>query len=149
MAKLGCAVSTAAATRLVYTIGVVKWVALALIALGVLGGTVLGLSSGDFGGAISAFVWAYGAVAALGVYVFIGLAAADTAHAGRDRQEHREGRLAQPSVALLEVNSAMTGGTEGHPCAPSGDVRQRTVSGCATPERADRGHVRTLADERW
>ena len=69
---MGCAVSTAAATRLVYTIGVVKWVALALIALGVLGGTVLGLSSGDFGGAISAFVWAYGAAAALGVYVFMG-----------------------------------------------------------------------------
>ena len=72
MAKSGGAVSTAAATRLVYTIGVIKWVALALIALGVLGGTMLGLSSGDFGGAISVFVWAYGAAAALSVYVFMG-----------------------------------------------------------------------------
>ena len=72
MAKSGGAVSTAAATRLVYTIGVLKWVALALIALGVLGGTVLGFSSGDFGGAISVIVWAYGAAAALGVYVFMG-----------------------------------------------------------------------------
>ena len=72
MAKSGGSVGTGAATRLVYTIGVIKWIALALIALGVLGGTALGLSSRDFGGAISVFVWAYGAAAALGVYVFMG-----------------------------------------------------------------------------
>ena len=71
MAKSGGAVSTAAATRLVYTIGVLKWIALALIALGVIGGTALGLSSGDLGGAISMIVWASGAAAALSVYVFM------------------------------------------------------------------------------
>jgi hypothetical protein len=56
----------------VYPIGVLKWIALALIALGVIGGTALGLSSGDFGGAISLFLWAYGAAAALSIYVFMG-----------------------------------------------------------------------------
>ena len=33
---------------------------------------MLGLSSGDLGGPISVVVWAYGAVAALSVYVFMG-----------------------------------------------------------------------------
>lgn len=59
MAKSGGAVSTAGAARLVYTMGVLKWIALAFIALGVIDGTALGLTSGDFGGAISVFVWGY------------------------------------------------------------------------------------------
>jgi len=66
-------VSTGAATRLVYTIGFIKWVALGLIALGVLGGTALGVvGDNSFGGAISLIVWAYGAVAGLTVFVFVG-----------------------------------------------------------------------------
>jgi hypothetical protein len=74
MAKSGGAVSTGAATRLVHTIGVIRWVALGLIVLGVLGGTALGAAMGDFqlAGALSLFVWLYGAVAALVVYVFLG-----------------------------------------------------------------------------
>ena len=72
MTKSGGAVGTAAATRLVYTIGLIKWIALGIIALGVLGGTALGLRVGELGGALSVFVWAYGAAAALSVYVFMG-----------------------------------------------------------------------------
>lgn len=45
MAHCGGAFSTGAATRLVYTIGLIKWIALGLIALGVLGGTALGLAA--------------------------------------------------------------------------------------------------------
>ena len=73
MARSGGAVSTGAATRLVYTIGLIKWIALGLIALGVLGGTALGLA-GDLqvGGALSLILWIYGAVAGLSVYVFMG-----------------------------------------------------------------------------
>ena len=67
MAKSGGSVGTAAATRLVYTIGVIKWVALGLIALGVVGGTIFGLSAGEFAGAVSMVVWVYGALAALSV----------------------------------------------------------------------------------
>lgn len=59
--------------RLVYTIGLIRWIALGLIALGVLGGTALGLA-GDLqvGGALSLILWVYGAVAGLVVYVFLG-----------------------------------------------------------------------------
>lgn len=66
-------VSTAAATRLAYTIGTIKWLILGLIALGVVGGTAIGLA-GDtqLGGAISVAIWLYGAVAGLGVYVVLG-----------------------------------------------------------------------------
>lgn len=73
MARAGGAVRTGQATRLVYTIGLIKWVTLGLIALGVLGGTALGLAGENpFGGAISLIVWVYGAVAGLSVYVFMG-----------------------------------------------------------------------------
>lgn len=73
MAKSGGAVNTGAATRLVYTIGLIRWVALGLIALGVFGGTVLSfMGDASFGAAVSLLVWAYGAVAALSVYVFMG-----------------------------------------------------------------------------
>ena len=73
MSKSGGAVSTGAATRLVYTIGLIKWVTLALIALGVLGGTALSFSGDNpFGGAVSLFVWIYGAAAGLSIYVFMG-----------------------------------------------------------------------------
>lgn len=74
MAKAGGAVSTAAATRLVYTIGLIRWVALSLIALAVIGGTALGLAVADSGlaGTFSLIFWIYGAVAALLVYVFLG-----------------------------------------------------------------------------
>lgn len=73
MAKSGGAVGTGAATRLVYTIGLLKWVALGLIALGVLGGTALGIAGDNsFGAAISLIVWVYGVVASLIVYVFMG-----------------------------------------------------------------------------
>ena len=73
MARSGGAVSTGAATRLAYTIGLIKWVALGLIALSVLGGTALGLA-GDLqvGGALSLLLWIYGGVAGLMVYVFMG-----------------------------------------------------------------------------
>lgn len=73
MAKSGGSVSTGAATRLVYTIGLIKWTALAIIALGVLGGTAMALAGqNQFGGVISLFAWVYGAVAALTAYVFMG-----------------------------------------------------------------------------
>jgi hypothetical protein len=72
MPKSGGSVTRRPATRLVHTIGVIKWLALSLIAFGVLGGTLFGLSRGDFAGAISLIVWVYGAVAALVVYVFMG-----------------------------------------------------------------------------
>lgn len=47
--------------RLVYTIGLVRWIALGLIALGVLGGTALSIA-GDLqvGGALSLILWVYG-----------------------------------------------------------------------------------------
>lgn len=65
--------STGGATRLVYVIGLLRWVAIGVIALGVLGSTAIGFAAGDqFAGAISLFVWIYGAVAALLVYVFMG-----------------------------------------------------------------------------
>ena len=73
MAKSGGAVSTGAATRLVHTIGLLRWVSLGLIALAVLGATGLGLAGDNpFGGAISLIIWVYGAVAGLCVYVFMG-----------------------------------------------------------------------------
>jgi hypothetical protein len=73
MSRSGGAVSTGAATRLVYTIGLIKWVILGLIAVGVLGGTALSIA-GDIaiGGAVSLIFWVYGAVAGLSVYVFMG-----------------------------------------------------------------------------
>ena len=65
--------STGAATRLVYTIGLIKWVTLGLIALGVLGGTALSFAGDNpFGGAVSLIVWVYGAAAGLSIFVFMG-----------------------------------------------------------------------------
>jgi uncharacterized membrane protein YozB (DUF420 family) len=73
MAKTGGAVGTGAAMRLVYTIGLIRWITLGLIAFGVLGGTVLGMASDvQMGGALSMILWVYGAVAGLVVYVFLG-----------------------------------------------------------------------------
>ena len=73
MPRSGGAVSTGAATRLVYTIGLIKWITLGLIAVGVLGGTALGMAGDNpFGGAVSLIVWVYGAAAGLSVYVFMG-----------------------------------------------------------------------------
>jgi hypothetical protein len=73
MSKSGGAVSTGAATRLVYTIGLIKWITLGLIALGVLGGTAVSFAGDNqFGGAVSLIVWIYGAAAALSIYVFMG-----------------------------------------------------------------------------
>jgi hypothetical protein len=73
MSRSGGAVSTGAATRLVYTIGLIKWVILGLIAVGVLGGTALSMAGDNpFAGAFSLIVWVYGAVAGLSVYVFMG-----------------------------------------------------------------------------
>ena len=88
MARSGGAVSTGAATRLAYTIGLIKWVALGLIALGVLGGTALGLA-GTYrsGGALPASLdlWRRGRSHGLRLH---GMAAADAADARRDCQEH-------------------------------------------------------------
>ena len=73
MAKSAGSVGTGGATRLVYTIGIIKWVMLAVIVVGVLGGTMLSLvGDNPFGGALSLFVWVYGAVAALSIYVTMG-----------------------------------------------------------------------------
>jgi hypothetical protein len=74
MAKAGGSVSTGGATRLVYVIGFLKWIALAVIALGVLGATALSLAGGDgsLGPALSLLVLVYGTVAALAVYVAMG-----------------------------------------------------------------------------
>jgi hypothetical protein len=73
MARSGGTVGTGAATRLVYTIGLIKWGTIGLIALGVLGGTALGLAGeSPFGGAISVIVWIYGVAAGLSVFVFMG-----------------------------------------------------------------------------
>lgn len=74
MAKAGGSVGTGGATRLVYVIGLLKWVALIVIALGVLGATALSLAGGDssFGPALSVLVLVYGVVAALVVYVAMG-----------------------------------------------------------------------------
>jgi hypothetical protein len=73
MAKSGGTVSTGAATRLVYTIGLIKWATLGLIALGVLGATAMSVA-GDtaLGGAFSLIVCVYGAAAGLSIYVFMG-----------------------------------------------------------------------------
>ena len=70
MARSGGAVGTRAATRLVYTIGLIKWVMLGLIAPGATALCMAGESL--FGGAISMIVWIYGALAGLSVYVFMG-----------------------------------------------------------------------------
>ena len=73
MSKSGGAVSTGAATRLVYTIGLIKWITLGLIALGVLGGTALSFAGDNpFGSAVSLIVWIYGTAAALSIYVIMG-----------------------------------------------------------------------------
>jgi hypothetical protein len=73
MSRSGGAVSTGSATRLVYTIGLIKWITLGLIAVGVLGGTALSIAGDNpFAGAFSPIVWAYGAFAGLSVYVFMG-----------------------------------------------------------------------------
>lgn len=73
MAKSGGAVSTGAATRLVYTIGLLKWTIIGLIAMGVLASTALSIVGDDaFGEAISLIVWLYGAAVGLSVYVFVG-----------------------------------------------------------------------------
>lgn len=73
MAKSGGAVGTGAAMRLVYTIGLIRWIALGLIAAGVVGGSILGMAAdAQLGGALSLLLWIYGAVAALVVYVFMG-----------------------------------------------------------------------------
>ena len=56
-----------------YTIGLIKWVALDLIALGVLGATALGFTvDSPVGGTVSLIVWIYGAAAGLSTYVFMG-----------------------------------------------------------------------------
>ena len=73
MSKSGGAVSTGAATRLVYTIGLVKWATLGLIALGVSGGTALSFAGDSpFGGAVTLIMWIYGGAAGLSIYVFMG-----------------------------------------------------------------------------
>lgn len=73
MSKSGGAVGTGTATRLVYTIGLIKWVMLCLIALGVLGGTALSFAGDSpFGEAVSLIVWVYGVAAGLSVYVVMG-----------------------------------------------------------------------------
>ncbi len=73
MAKAGGSVNTGGATRLVYVIGLLKWLALAVIALGVLGAAALGFAGGDqFGAAVSLLVLVYGIVAAVIVYVAMG-----------------------------------------------------------------------------
>lgn len=73
MAKSGGSVNTGAATRLVYTIGLVKWTVLALIALGGLTATVFSASDQNpFAGAVIFVVWIYGLASALWVYVFLG-----------------------------------------------------------------------------
>lgn len=74
MARSGGSVSTGGATRLVYVIGLLKWFALVVIALGVVGATALGFAGGgdQLGPAISLIVWVYGIVAAVAVYVMMG-----------------------------------------------------------------------------
>jgi hypothetical protein len=76
VAKAGGSVSTGGATRLVYVIGLLKWTALIVIALGVVGVTALALAGGDadaaYGPAVSLLVLVYGTVAALAVYVTMG-----------------------------------------------------------------------------
>jgi hypothetical protein len=73
MSRSGGGVSTGGATRLVYTIGLIKWVTLGLIAVSVLGGTALSMDGDNpLGVAVSLIVWVYGAVAGLSVYVFMG-----------------------------------------------------------------------------
>lgn len=71
--KSGGAVSTGAATRLVYVIGVLKWIAVGAIALGATGATALAFA-GDFGwgSALSFVFWVYGFVAAVLIYVVMG-----------------------------------------------------------------------------
>ena len=75
MGRSGGSVSTGTATRLVYLIGLVKWVALGLIALAVI--VSIGASARLAGsldepaiGALGAFGLLYGAVAGLLVYIF-------------------------------------------------------------------------------
>jgi hypothetical protein len=73
MARSGGAVNTGAATRLVYTIGLIKWVVLALIAGAVLIATVFSTSDQNpFAGVLVFVMWIYGLVSALSVYVFLG-----------------------------------------------------------------------------
>ena len=74
MGKSGGSVSTGGATRLVYVIGLLKWFALAVIALGVVGASALAFAGGgdQLGPAISLAVWIYGIVGAIGVYVTMG-----------------------------------------------------------------------------
>ncbi len=74
MARSGGSVNTGGATRLVYVIGLLKWIAMGAIALGVLGATALGFAGGgdQLGPAISLLVLMYGVVAAVGVYVAMG-----------------------------------------------------------------------------
>ncbi len=74
MVKSGGSVSTSGATRLVYVIGLLKWLALAVIAIGVLGATTLSLAGAgnELGPAISLLVWVYGIISAVAVYVTMG-----------------------------------------------------------------------------
>lgn len=74
MAKSGGSVSTGGATRLVNVTGLLKWFALAVIALGVVGATALGFAGGgqQLGPAISLIVSIYGILGAVAVYVAIG-----------------------------------------------------------------------------
>ena len=72
MARSGGAVSTGAATRLVYLIGVIKWVVLALLAL-----WVVAMSAGTAGadsmlGAFAVLFLLYGLVAGLCIFAFLG-----------------------------------------------------------------------------
>ena len=87
MAKSGGAVGTGAAMRLVHTIGLIRWVALGLIVLGVLSATALGAATAGFelAGALSLIVWLYGGVAALVVYVFLGWLQQTLSSAASDR----------------------------------------------------------------
>jgi hypothetical protein len=72
MAKTGGSVNTGAATRLVYTIGLLKWAILACIAGSVLIATLFSASDQNpFAGALVLFVWLYGLASALAVYVFL------------------------------------------------------------------------------
>lgn len=74
MAKAGGSVNTGAATRLVYVIGTLRWIALIVIAVGVAGAILMAFAGGgvEIGSAFSLLALVYGAVAAIAVYVTMG-----------------------------------------------------------------------------
>ena len=73
MSKSGGSVSTGAAMRLVHTIGVIRWLFVTLIALGVGSVVIFAVVDGSsLGAGLSLFALLYGVVASVGVYVFLG-----------------------------------------------------------------------------